>query len=179
MWVVVNPCMTGTIFRFSWNKGERQHLSWNATLDLLVTWHRTRGQVYSPLVASPLSFSTHNPIIFCCSAWLMHWMWAHQQNISLLFGTCGLLDHLGSNPSKFKRVPKNHTIFSCYLVTTCTSEIFLFKLGLLTFYLLFSPFLAWFWVNILKRKHKWVQVIPSSHLNKNQATRMSKKIIIK
>ena len=33
----------------------------------------------------------------------------HQQNISLLFGTCGLLDHLGSNPSKIKRVPKNHT----------------------------------------------------------------------
>ena len=31
------------------------------------------------------------------------------QNISLLFGTCDLLDCLGSNLSKFKRVPKNHT----------------------------------------------------------------------
>ena len=29
--------------------------------------------------------------------------------MSLLFGTCDLLDHLGSNPSKFKRVPKNYT----------------------------------------------------------------------
>ena len=28
---------------------------------------------------------------------------------TLLFGTCGLLDHLGSNTSRFKRVPKNHT----------------------------------------------------------------------
>ena len=33
----------------------------------------------------------------------------HQQNTSLLFGTCGLLDHLESNPSRFKRVPKNCT----------------------------------------------------------------------
>ena len=53
-----------TVFGFSWNKGERRRLSWNAALDLLVTWHRTRGQVYSLLVASPSSFSTHNPIIF-------------------------------------------------------------------------------------------------------------------
>ena len=52
-----------------------------------------------------------------------------------------------------------YKLITLYLGATCTSEIFLFKLGLLTFYLLFSPFLAWFQVNILKRKHEWVQVI--------------------
>ena len=52
-----------------------------------------------------------------------------------------------------------YKLITLYLGATSTSEDFLFKLGLLTFYLLFSPFLAWFWVNIPKRKHKWVQVI--------------------
>ena len=52
-----------------------------------------------------------------------------------------------------------YKLITLYLGATCTSENILFKLGLLTFYLLFGPFLAWFWVNILKRKLKWVQVI--------------------
>ena len=49
-----------------------------------------------------------------------------------------------------------YKLITLYLGAICTSE---FKLGLLTFYLLFGPFLAWFRVNTLKRKLKWVRVI--------------------
>ena len=60
-----------------------------------------------------------------------------------LFGTCGLLDCLGSKSKQIQESPQEpYKFITCYLVTTCTSEIFLFKLGLLTFYLLFGPFLA-------------------------------------
>ena len=66
---------------------------------------------------------------------------SHQQNTSLLGGTCDLLEELGSYPSRSKRAPKYHTSSSpSYLGNTCTSKFFLFKLGLLTFFTLFILF---------------------------------------
>ena len=55
----------------------------------------------------------------------------HQQNISLLMGPCDLLEQLGELSMQTKREPKYHTSSSpSYLGGTCTSKIFLFKLGL-------------------------------------------------
>jgi hypothetical protein len=65
----------------------------------------------------------------------------HQQNTLLLVGTCGLLEQLGSYPSRPKSAHKYRTSSSpSYLRGTCTSKIFLFKLGLLTFFVLFFLF---------------------------------------
>ena len=69
----------------------------------------------------------------------------HQQNTLVLVAAWGLLNQLGSNTSRSKRIFKNRTSFNtCYLGSTWTSKIFLFKLGPLTCYLLFVPFLTWF-----------------------------------
>ena len=62
------------------------------------------------------------------------WRLTHQQRTSLLVGTCDLLEQLGSHPSWSKRASKYYTSSSLsYLRGTCTSNFFLFKLGLLTF----------------------------------------------
>ena len=108
-----------------------------------------------------------------------------------LVAAWGLLNPLGSNTSRSKRIFKNCTSFtSCYLGGTWTSKVFLFKLGLLTCYLLFVPFLTWFhcWggANVLKgniREFKKCQIMGkkswSSCLKKIQTTRKSKKGHIK
>ena len=62
----------------------------------------------------------------------------HQQNTLVLVAAWGILNQLGSNTSRSKRIFKNGTSFTtCYLGGTWTSKVFLFKLGPLTCYLLF------------------------------------------
>ena len=100
----------------------------------------------------------------------------------VLVAESGWLDQLGSNPSRSKRVTKYHTSFiTCYLGSTCTSKIFLFKLGLLTFYLLFDTFPSWFqfWVAQNLKKKSQVsssKIVKSSQEESNNAE--VKKVIL-
>jgi hypothetical protein len=68
-----------------------------------------------------------------------------------------LATYLNSLGAIQERSQEPYKISTCYLGDTCTSKIFLFKLGLLTFYLLFVLFLLVFVAErgqILKRKYK-------------------------
>ena len=94
------------------------------------------------------------------------------------------LNNLGAIQERSQEPYKFHY---CYLVDTCTSKIFLFKLGLLTFYLLFVLFLLVFVAvreSNFKKKGKWVQEVSKcekrsypSCFKKNLRARMSGKVV--
>ena len=76
----------------------------SSMIDLNLNEHELK--IYMIRINSLLKRSKRTRSTWACRHGPCH---LYQQNTLLLFGTCGLLDHLGSNTSRFKRVPKNCT----------------------------------------------------------------------
>src|SRR5882757_2708283 len=104
---------------------------------------------------------------FCRS---VPWIFLHQQNTSVLVVTCGVLEPTCELTKQLQGEDKYTTSFiRPYLVSTCTSKTFLYKLCLLTFTYIFdlsAPFGAFSGLNFIAARPRAIksknQLVPSN-----------------